>query len=134
MQLFTIGLWKLHPNGSRVLDAQGESIPTYDNEHVMNFARVFTGFDEQLLRPNIEKMKGDQNKIDPMQMHAGWHDVYPKSDLDSNYLGDGYPLCSDLPPQSFLSKNVKYAFLGYSYDSDALPLSEDSQLSKALCG
>lgn len=29
MQLFTIGLWKLNPDGTRVLDANGEAIPTY---------------------------------------------------------------------------------------------------------
>lgn len=43
MQLFTIGLWKLNPDGTRMKDAAGQDIPTYSNEHIMNFARVFTG-------------------------------------------------------------------------------------------
>lgn len=43
MQLFTIGLWKLNPDGTRMKDASGQDIPTYTNEHIMNFARVFTG-------------------------------------------------------------------------------------------
>lgn len=34
---------------------------------------------------------------------ADWHDVYPKPDLDGNFLGDGYPLCSDLPAGTFLA-------------------------------
>lgn len=43
MQLFTIGLWKLNPDGTRMKDGDGNDIPTYTNEHIMNFARVFTG-------------------------------------------------------------------------------------------
>ena len=42
MQLFTIGLWMLNEDGTRVQDA-GRDVPTYSNEHIMNFARVFTG-------------------------------------------------------------------------------------------
>lgn len=39
-------------------------------------------------------------------LKARWHDVYPKPDLDGNFLGDGYPLCSDLPPAYFLSQGL----------------------------
>lgn len=48
----------------------------------MNFARVFTGFDEQAERANIEHVEGKSNMIDPMQMKAEWHDAYPKPKLD----------------------------------------------------
>ncbi len=44
MQLFSIGLFELNPDGTRKTDAQGDDIPTYDNEDITNFARVFTGF------------------------------------------------------------------------------------------
>jgi uncharacterized protein (DUF1800 family) len=43
MQLFTLGLWELNPDGSRKLDPQGEPIPTYDNGDVTELARAFTG-------------------------------------------------------------------------------------------
>ncbi|NJM42544.1 MAG: DUF1800 domain-containing protein [Anaerolineae bacterium] len=43
MQLFTIGLWELQPNGDLKLDAKDSPIPTYDNQDVEEFARVFTG-------------------------------------------------------------------------------------------
>merc|ERR550537_458759 len=100
----------------------------------MNFARVFTGFDEQLLRANIEKAKGSQNKIDPMQMKASLHDVYPKPDLDGGFLGDGYPLCSDLPPRDFLNKGAKYSFLGDEYSgSDVVDVAPNSELFAELC-
>lgn len=44
MQLFSIGLWQLNPDGTRKLDAQGQPIPTYDNRDITELARVFTGF------------------------------------------------------------------------------------------
>ena len=52
----------------------------------MNFARVFTGFDEQAERANIEHVEGKSNMIDPMQMKAEWHDAYPKPKLDGTLV------------------------------------------------
>ena len=43
MQLFTIGLWQLNPDGTRVLDTNGQFIATYNNSHITELARVFTG-------------------------------------------------------------------------------------------
>jgi uncharacterized protein (DUF1800 family) len=44
MQLFTIGLWQLNPDGSQQLDGSGNPIPTYSNNDVEGIAKVFTGF------------------------------------------------------------------------------------------
>jgi uncharacterized protein (DUF1800 family) len=44
MQLFTIGLWQLNPDGTQTLDGNGNPIPTYSNNDVMGIAKVFTGF------------------------------------------------------------------------------------------
>ena len=43
MQLFSIGLWELNPDGTRQLDGQGQPIPTYNNGDITELARVFTG-------------------------------------------------------------------------------------------
>ena len=43
-RLFTIGLWQLNQDGTRKLDESGDPIPTYTNDHIMAFARVWTGF------------------------------------------------------------------------------------------
>ncbi len=43
MQLFSIGLWELNQDGSRMLNAQGQPISTYTNADITQFARVFTG-------------------------------------------------------------------------------------------
>ena len=44
MQLFSIGLWQLNPDGTRQLDGQSQPIPTYNNGDIeKELARVFTG-------------------------------------------------------------------------------------------
>ena len=43
MQLFSIGLWMLNPDGSHLLDANGQPVPTYSNADITEIARVFTG-------------------------------------------------------------------------------------------
>lgn len=44
MQLFSIGLWQLNPDGSRRKSAQGQDIPTFNQADVMGLAKVFTGW------------------------------------------------------------------------------------------
>ena len=49
MQLFSIGTDTLNQDGTPVLDAQGNRVPSYDQNNIANLARVFTGWD---LGPN----------------------------------------------------------------------------------
>jgi len=44
MQLFSIGLVELNLDGTPKLDENGEEIPTYDQDTIVNLARIFTGF------------------------------------------------------------------------------------------
>lgn len=138
MQLFSIGLHKLDPkDGTEVKTKDGDLIDTYDNENIMEFAKVFTGFENELYRSNIELgQKGTANKIDPMAIRHKWHDIYPKSGLDGNYLGDGYPLCAHLKERSFISKGAEYHFIGYYYaeDKKVYNVQETSSLFLQLCG
>jgi uncharacterized protein (DUF1800 family) len=43
-QLFSIGLYKLNPDGTLILDANGLPIPTYSQDVIKGFAQVFTGW------------------------------------------------------------------------------------------
>jgi uncharacterized protein (DUF1800 family) len=58
MQLFSIGVDTLNQDGTPVLDAQGNRVPTYDQNNITNLARVFTGWDL------------DANKISPVDGSA----------------------------------------------------------------
>ncbi|MBE2181189.1 MAG: DUF1800 domain-containing protein [Chthoniobacterales bacterium] len=57
MQLFTIGLYELKPDGSYAVKA-GSLVPTYDNDDITELARVFTG----MIYPKgpVERMKRDR--------------------------------------------------------------------------
>merc|ERR1719183_187929 len=72
-----------------------------------------------------------------MYMSGEYHDAHPKPDLYGGFLGDGYPLCSELAPNSFLQAGAKYNFIGYASTmqeppSDVATLSEGSDLFKIL--
>ncbi len=43
MQLFSIGLWELNPDGSHRVDSAGQPIPTYGQAEITGMSRVFTG-------------------------------------------------------------------------------------------
>jgi len=76
------------------------------------------------------------NEIDPMQMKASGHDSYPKMDLFGGYLGDGYPLCSDLSSTASLAAGAVYELEGIAAIADEaiLNLTDGSPLFEALCG
>jgi uncharacterized protein (DUF1800 family) len=44
MQLFSVGLEELNDNGSVMTDMAGNPIPTYDQNTIKEFAKVFTGY------------------------------------------------------------------------------------------
>jgi hypothetical protein len=111
LQLFTTGLFKLHKDGTRVLDEDGIPLRVYSNDDIESYARAWTGFVPHGQRGNIETTPR-YNKIDPMQISAVFRDLLPKMGLDRTYIGDGYPLCADLPTRHFLVKGATYRLLG----------------------
>ena len=127
MQLFTIGLWKLNLDGSFVTDENGAKIPTYSNKNIQAFARIWTGFQIQNFRGNIEGHRGIQstNFLDPMRMKQGYHDVLPKLGLDDEYLGDRVQLCADLPSFYFLRKGARFINIGDKPPSEGSPIPGD---------
>jgi uncharacterized protein (DUF1800 family) len=71
MQLFTIGLKMLNPDGSTQLQA-GQPIPTYTNDDVREMARVFTGMHFAGHENNFEW--GPREMLKPLQVYAAHHD------------------------------------------------------------
>eukprot|EP00586_Coscinodiscus_wailesii_P000799 CAMPEP_0172487324 /NCGR_PEP_ID=MMETSP1066-20121228/16359_1 /TAXON_ID=671091 /ORGANISM="Coscinodiscus wailesii, Strain CCMP2513" /LENGTH=2416 /DNA_ID=CAMNT_0013253867 /DNA_START=62 /DNA_END=7312 /DNA_ORIENTATION=+ len=113
MQLYTIGLHKLKPNGLPILDRYGAVIHTYDTKNILSFARVWTGFDRGARRGNYEELDHTTHTyMGTMQIGIDTHDWFPKMSLDGGYIGDKEPLCWDLPSSAFLKKGAKYYLLG----------------------
>jgi len=84
MQLFSIGLVELNIDGSNRLDARGEPIPTYNQDIIEGYARVFTGWKWACsstaptctfanTRPQLAPTAG-YNQIKPMQLFADQHE------------------------------------------------------------
>ena len=44
LQLFSIGLYRMWPDGTLVIDSKGNLVPTYDQNVILGYARVFTGW------------------------------------------------------------------------------------------
>ncbi|MBX7208560.1 MAG: DUF1800 family protein [Verrucomicrobiaceae bacterium] len=81
MQLFSIGLWQLNQDGSRVLVA-GQPVPTYSNADITEMARVFTGM--TFADKNFPGTNGDFTQ--PMKMVETYHDFGQKSVLGGQII------------------------------------------------
>ena len=78
MQLFTIGLWELNPDGTRKLDSSGDPIPTYDNGDITELARVFTGLYYDAPYGWGGGGWSETHFLKPMVMYADRHDFEAK--------------------------------------------------------
>ena len=76
MQLFSIGLWQLHPHGTRILDTNGQPIATYNNGDITELARVFTGLS---FGNNANFALYPRNFTVPMKCWDDFHDGNPKT-------------------------------------------------------
>ncbi len=91
MQLFSIGLNRLWPDGSLVLDSSGNLVPTYDQGVITNgFARAFTGWTwHQALQASGQlptSFYPATDWIDPMVMVKNYHELGTKTLLDNVVL------------------------------------------------
>lgn len=89
MQLFSIGLLELNPDGSVKLGDNGQPVQTYDNSHVVGFAHVFTGWAYYNHDGEQSFRWGDRDMINPMSMYPEYHDTGPKKLLRGVILTSG---------------------------------------------
>jgi uncharacterized protein (DUF1800 family) len=81
LQLFSIGLNQLNPDGSLQLDAAGHPIPTYTNADITGLARVFTGWSwsgpdtssDRFALSLSSKQHAPDHAILPMQAYPQFH-------------------------------------------------------------
>ena len=93
MQLFSIGLFELNQDGSYKTNEVGENIPTYNNEDIKEFAKVFTGFGIGARTDTNEVNFGNSIYIAdvtvPMLMHDEFHEPGEKHLLNGFVIPDG---------------------------------------------
>jgi hypothetical protein len=107
MQLFSIGLVQLHPDGSLKLGANGLPITTYTQTDITEMARVFTGWSfsqynnpstSNNVSPNTSFTRNNGSErfeaqwTSPMAMFSAFHDLGAKSmiglSLPANQTGE----------------------------------------------
>ncbi len=98
MQLFSIGLVELNLDGTPRRDAGGNTIPTYNNEVITNFARALTGWNfggaaSWYVWEDDVKLPG---LIRPMTPWANFHDSNAKTLFPGNTLAAGRTAQADL--------------------------------------
>ena len=100
MQLFTIGLVQLNPDGSTVVDSSGRAIPTYTQPEITEVARVFTG----LKRPIGDVLVHGKTKDGKVALVHGRRPVcFGRDDIDEKrhdtgsktFLGQTLPAGQD---------------------------------------
>jgi uncharacterized protein (DUF1800 family) len=98
MQLFSIGLYQLNPDGTEKTDASGKKVDVYTQSDVTNLARVFTGYDFDASVGRFNPRKADDSGVEsytllnkefarrPMVLDANKH-----SALAASFLGVAVP-------------------------------------------
>ncbi len=96
MQLFSVGLVELNPDGSKILDTQGQPVPTYDQAIIEGFAHVYTGW-TLAGAPNFHTpIPLPQFQIVPMQLFQEFHDSGEKILLNGETVPAGQTGQQDL--------------------------------------
>ena len=78
MQLFTIGVSQLNPDGSYQLDSNGNQIPAYTQDTVEAFARAYTGWTYPLTPGTTQQTYNPAYWTGPMVAVDSNHDTDPK--------------------------------------------------------
>ena len=103
MQLFTIGLYELNQDGSYVLDGSGDRVPTYNNDDIKEFAKIFTGLGAADVMDNpwgVTPRFGVDHylavKDIPMAMYEEWHEPGEKRLLNGLVVPSGQSGMQDI--------------------------------------
>ncbi len=96
MQLFSIGLYELNLDGTRKLDSEGNSLPTYTQNDILEFARIYTGWnysDSPQFRSNT---RTENSYLSAMVPFEAFHDTGSKILFQGEVLPAGQLAEKDL--------------------------------------
>jgi uncharacterized protein (DUF1800 family) len=106
MQLFSLGLNRMHPDGTLILDSKGLPIPTYDEAAIIGFAHVFTGWDWFYTgnTSTSNSFSASTNYLEPMRETPRRHFVGQKR-LLNNVVIPGLSTAGGLPLDPYASSH-----------------------------
>ena len=89
LQLFTLGLTKLNPDGTPVLDANGVAVPTYTQADVADLAKAFTGWTYPAMPGFVTKGHNRAYYLGSMAAVESLHDTTQKQILGTTLPAGG---------------------------------------------
>jgi uncharacterized protein (DUF1800 family) len=96
MQLFTLGLNVLNPDGSQALDSNGNPIPTYNQAIVTNMAKVMTGWTYPTAPGATPKVNNPEYYFGQMFAVEAEHDTTSKAIFNNVVVPAGQTAEQDL--------------------------------------
>jgi uncharacterized protein (DUF1800 family) len=96
LQLFSIGLAQLNPDGTPQLDGNGVPVPTYTQDTIIGFAHVFTGWAYPTKAGQTAQFYNDEYYGGPMIPFDAHHDTGQKLLLNGVTLPAGGTTQADL--------------------------------------
>jgi len=96
LQLFSVGLYLLNPDGTQRLDSAGKPIPTYDQDEIEGFAHVFTGWTYPPVPGAPGRANNPRNYLGNMVPVNAQHDFGEKVLLDGILARANLPIEQDL--------------------------------------
>ncbi len=104
LQLFSVGLVQLHPDGTLHRDAEGKPLPTYGPAEIAEFARAFTGW-TYAARPGVKPLRRNPGHFDGALVPvADMHDAGPKR------LLQGMQIAGSADPRAELAQVLDHIF------------------------
>ncbi len=96
MQLFSIGVWALNPDGTPMVDGLGMPLPSYDQDTVEGYAHVFTGWTYPVPPGGTAHAHNAKNYVADMAEVPANHDPSAKTLLDEAPAPAGLTMSADL--------------------------------------
>jgi len=96
LQLFSVGLAQLNPDGTPQVDGNGVPLPTYTQDSIIGFAHVFTGWAYPTKAGQTPSFYNGEYYGGPMISFDNHHDTGQKLLLNGVVLGSGGTTQSDL--------------------------------------
>jgi uncharacterized protein (DUF1800 family) len=104
-QLFSIGLNRMWPDGTLVMDSQGNIVPTYNQSVIMGFASVFTGWTYHQANQTNGRLPTNffppSDYVDPMVLVPTHHELGTKQLLDNVVLPQAWGSQTDSTKTNF---------------------------------
>ena len=127
-QLFSIGLYRMWPDGSLILDSTNAPIPTYTQREIVGFAHVFTGWDYGYDGAYLTSLSSPINWTRPMREVPVRHFTGQKRILNNEVL-PGLPNVGGQPLDAY-ANHISTQYNDPTYQ--VLPAQENSAVHDQL--